>query len=53
MYGLQPTGHAAEAVPIADVWQTVEPTPTPTPIPRAPVILSQRPRRTPTTVTGN
>ncbi|HLN80294.1 MAG TPA: alkaline phosphatase family protein [Thermoanaerobaculia bacterium] len=48
MYGLQPTGHAAEAAPIADVWQAVEPTTTPTPIPRAPVILSNRPRRTPT-----
>ena len=52
MYGLQPTGHAAEASAITDVWRAMEPTPAPTPVPRAPVILSQRPRRSPT-VTAN
>jgi hypothetical protein len=51
MYGLQPTGHAADAAALTDIWLAAEPTPTP--VPRAPVILSQRPRRTPAAVTAN
>ncbi len=47
LYGLAPTGNAANAAPIGNVWQAPTPTPTPTPAPgdRMPVVSPGSPHR--------